>query len=153
MTHRSLWLAGSLGCVIIVGLVLRARPPTAQPGRTPPMGADVSSSTAAPASPVMPALIPGRPEDREAGGQHPSSLPLSERVNTTQAGLPAAPQRTNSASAAQTGDWDDPSLDPSMKREPPAPILPPEARPTRPAIEPSQAEWRRLHRNDDALAY
>jgi hypothetical protein len=51
------------------------------------------------------------------------------------------------------GYWDDPSLPASMKREPPAPRIPPEARPKRPAIDPPQAEWRRLRQDDEAIAY
>ena len=50
-------------------------------------------------------------------------------------------------------DWDDPSLDPAMKRQPPTPILPPSARPEEPAIEPPEPEWRRLRRQEEAIAY
>lgn len=54
--------------------------------------------------------------------------------------------------------WRDPSVDPkALERAfapaPPVSSLPPEARPTTPAINPPEREWRRVQRNDQAVAY
>mgnify|MGYP001568008010 CR=1 FL=1 len=54
--------------------------------------------------------------------------------------------------------WRDPSVDPRVLERafaPPPPMssLPPEARPTTPAIDPPEREWRRVQRKDHAVAY
>ncbi len=51
--------------------------------------------------------------------------------------------------------WKDPSIDPKVLEKafaPPLP-LPPEARPKPSAIIPPEREWRRIQRQDDAVAY
>ena len=132
MTRRSLWLMGLLGCVMSVGITFLARPSRVQPRHEGQESLHVPASPAAQAGPSLHA------SDRviRTPSDHLSLTPLAEPVR-----------------AQQARDWDDPSLDPSMKREPPTPTLPPEARPTQPAIEPSQAEWRRMRREDAAVVY
>ena len=132
MTRSSLWLMGVLGCVMIVGTTLLIRPSGVQPRH------EGQESLPVPTSPAA-----------QAG----SSLHASDRVIRTPSDHLSLTPLAEPVRAQQARDWDDPSLDPSMKREPPTPTLPPEARPQQPAIEPSQADWRRLRREDDAVVY
>ena len=89
----------------------------------------------------------------------PSALPSPSQSTNPQPSPASTPPQATTPSTSYTppGDWDDPSLDPSMKmkmkREPPLPYLPPEARPKKPAIQPSADEWRRLRREEKAIAY
>ena len=153
MSRTSVWVVGLLGCVMLIGLAVRTRPSNVRRHAQTQGTRSVSASAVAQISQLatpMQAIPPrapqaGRslhPSDRvtPTGSSSPSDLrlpaPVSERVRTR-----------------QTRDWDDPSLDPSSTREPPRPLLPPSARPHTPAIEPSQAEWRRLRHEEDAVAY
>ena len=128
MTRRSLWVMGALGCVRIIGITLLARPSRVRPRHE------------------------GQ-ENLPPAAQAGPSLHASDRVIRTPSAPLSLTPLAEPVRAQQAGDWDDPSLDPSMKREPPTPILPPEAQPKQPAIEPSQAEWRRMRREDDAVVY
>ena len=54
--------------------------------------------------------------------------------------------------------WRDPSVDPGVLERafappPPVSLLPPEAQPTPPAIDPPERAWRRLQHTDHAVAY
>lgn len=145
MTRRSLWLMGVLGCVMIVGITLLARPSRVQPRHEGQENLPPAASLDSTRDVVLSAV--------EWTAQAGPSLHASDRVIRTPSDPLSPTPLAEPVRAQQARDWDDPSLDPSMKREPPTPILPPEARPKQPAIEPSQAEWRRMRREDDAVVY
>ena len=77
--------------------------------------------------------------------------PVTSGEHSTAPSVPAQPAAEGLT--AQTGYWNDPSVEASMREEPPLPPLPPAARPQRPAIDPPESEWHRLRRREDAIAY
>lgn len=69
---------------------------------------------------------------------HPPAPPRPSAATTPEPDSLTPGQLSKRVATAQMGYWLDPSLDASMKREPPLPPLPPEARPKRPAIDPPE---------------
>jgi hypothetical protein len=127
---RAVWL-GSIGCAMVVSSFLMfprmQHPPTSMSLRTPVNGAAASG-----------------PSFSETSSRLPTAFPRAERAEIDHSML--ALQRY----------WQDPSIDPKVLERAYAPApkrLPPEARPNRSAIEPPAKEWRRLQREDDAIAY
>lgn len=86
----------------------------------------------------------------------PALAPPSAQTLQTSRDVPPADVAVSDAGSQPY--WHDPSVDPKVLERafaPPPPVssLPPEARPTSPAIDPLEREWRRLQRNDQAVAY
>lgn len=126
---RVVWL-GFIGCALVVSgsLVFQRKQdsPTSSP-RTPVNGAAASGSASSETPPPGPTVSS---QVERAGIDH-STLVLQRY-------------------------WQDPSIDPKVLERAYAPApkrLPSEARPTRSAIEPPAEEWRRLQREDNAIAY
>lgn len=102
-----------------------------------------------------------RPSMRQGSGHEAAVAAPSnaeQQITASRSSSMAKPASGSGLFRRQPPDpyWQDPSVDPDILARAfarPPRSLPPEARPEASAIEPSEREWRRLQREDKAVAY